>query len=99
MFDRSDYKDNVHWFQALEGPAFIFNIHVMGIDSDNTRAHRPDLHRPQRREAQRRPDSARGASITTRSTSCTGSLLTIAGQFTYVFGFRNDYLPNFACNP
>ncbi len=30
----SDYKDNVHWFQSLEGPAFIFNIHVMGINSD-----------------------------------------------------------------
>jgi len=32
----SDYKDNVHWFQALEGPGFIFNIHVMGIDPENT---------------------------------------------------------------
>ena len=32
----SDYKDNVHWFQALEEPAFIFNIHVMGINSDIT---------------------------------------------------------------
>ncbi len=32
----SDYKDNVHWFQALEGPAFIFNIHVMGINADKT---------------------------------------------------------------
>ena len=32
----SDVKDNVHWFQALEGPAFIFNIHVMGINPDST---------------------------------------------------------------
>ena len=31
----SDYKDNVHWFQALDEPAFIFNIHVMGINADN----------------------------------------------------------------
>ena len=31
----SDYKDNVHWFKALDEPAFIFNIHVMGIDPDN----------------------------------------------------------------
>jgi hypothetical protein len=27
----SDYKDNVHWFQAITEPAFIFNLHVMGI--------------------------------------------------------------------
>jgi hypothetical protein len=27
----SDYKDNVHWFQAVTGPAFIFNIHVLNI--------------------------------------------------------------------
>jgi hypothetical protein len=31
----SDYKDNVHWFLALDEPAFIFNIHVMGINPDN----------------------------------------------------------------
>jgi hypothetical protein len=31
----SDDKDNVHWFQALDEPAFIFNIHVMGINPDN----------------------------------------------------------------
>lgn len=28
----SDEKDNVHWFQALSEPAFIFNIHVTGIN-------------------------------------------------------------------
>lgn len=28
----SDYKDNVHWFQALSEPAFIFNIHVDNIN-------------------------------------------------------------------
>jgi hypothetical protein len=27
----SDYKDNVHWFQALSETAFIFNIHVMDV--------------------------------------------------------------------
>jgi hypothetical protein len=31
----SDFKDNVHWFQSLSEPAFIFNIHVMGINPDN----------------------------------------------------------------
>ncbi len=30
----SDFKDNIHWFQALEEPAFIFNIHVSGINPD-----------------------------------------------------------------
>lgn len=28
----SDFKDNVHWFQAMSEPAFIFNIHVDGIN-------------------------------------------------------------------
>jgi hypothetical protein len=32
----SDFKDNVHWFQALSGPAFIFNIHVTGVNPDNS---------------------------------------------------------------
>jgi hypothetical protein len=27
----SDHKDNIHWFQALNEPAFIFNIHVTDI--------------------------------------------------------------------
>jgi hypothetical protein len=27
----SDYKDNVHWFQAITEPAFIFNLHVMDV--------------------------------------------------------------------
>jgi len=27
----SDAKDNVHWFKALDEPAFIFNIHVLGL--------------------------------------------------------------------
>jgi len=27
----SDYKDNVHWFQAISGPAYLFNIHVFGV--------------------------------------------------------------------
>ena len=25
----SDFKDNIHWFKALDEPAFIFNIHVL----------------------------------------------------------------------
>jgi hypothetical protein len=28
----SDFKDNVHWFQAITEPSFIFNIHVMGVN-------------------------------------------------------------------
>jgi hypothetical protein len=28
----SDFKDNVHWFQATSDRAFIFNIHVLGVD-------------------------------------------------------------------
>jgi hypothetical protein len=27
----SDYKDNIHWFQALTEPAYIFNIHVYHV--------------------------------------------------------------------
>jgi hypothetical protein len=27
----SDYKDNIHWFQAASETAFIFNIHVMDV--------------------------------------------------------------------
>jgi hypothetical protein len=34
----SDFKDNIHWFQALDGPAYIFNIHVLGVDSSNQEA-------------------------------------------------------------
>jgi hypothetical protein len=28
----SDYKDNIHWFQAISQTAFIFNIHVMDVN-------------------------------------------------------------------
>ena len=28
----SDYTDNVHWFQAITEPAFIFNLHVMDLN-------------------------------------------------------------------
>ena len=28
----SDVKDNVHWFKAEDEPAFIFNIHVFGLN-------------------------------------------------------------------
>jgi hypothetical protein len=31
----SDHRDNVHWFTAEGGPAFIFNIHVTGTDPGN----------------------------------------------------------------
>lgn len=32
----SDYKDNVHWFQALSDTAFIFNLHVMDVKKPGT---------------------------------------------------------------
>jgi hypothetical protein len=32
----SDYKDNVHWFQALSEPAFIFNLHVLDVKPGST---------------------------------------------------------------
>ena len=28
----SDYKDNVHWFKALTGPAYIFNLHILDVN-------------------------------------------------------------------
>ncbi|MEX2120918.1 MAG: hypothetical protein WD847_15110 [Pirellulales bacterium] len=31
----SDYKDNIHWFQAITEPSFIFNIHVNEVNRDN----------------------------------------------------------------
>lgn len=34
----SDFKDNIHWFQATGGTGFIFNIHVMGIVANDTEA-------------------------------------------------------------
>lgn len=30
----SDHKDNVHWFEATTDTAFIFNIHVLNLPSD-----------------------------------------------------------------
>jgi hypothetical protein len=32
----SDYKDNVHWFTAKTGPAFILNVHVLDVKRDGT---------------------------------------------------------------
>jgi hypothetical protein len=32
----SDYKDNVHWFQAITEPAFIFNLHVLNVNPEPT---------------------------------------------------------------
>jgi hypothetical protein len=32
----SDYKDNVHWFQAQSEQAFIFNLHVMDVRPGTT---------------------------------------------------------------
>ena len=34
----SDYKDNIHWFQATSDTAYIFNIHVMDVNPDGTAA-------------------------------------------------------------
>ncbi len=31
----SDHKDNVHWFKADSETAFIFNIHVMGYNTES----------------------------------------------------------------
>jgi hypothetical protein len=28
----SDFKDNIHWFKAIDASAFIFNIHVLGVN-------------------------------------------------------------------
>ncbi len=28
----SDFKDNIHWFKAITEPAFIFNIHIVGLN-------------------------------------------------------------------
>lgn len=33
----SDVKDNVHWFKAEDEPAFIFNIHVLGLNPGSGR--------------------------------------------------------------
>ncbi len=33
----SDYRDNVHWFKATSDRAFIFNIHVLGVDPDDNK--------------------------------------------------------------
>jgi hypothetical protein len=32
----SDHKDNIHWFTAESDTAFIFNVHVIGINPENT---------------------------------------------------------------
>jgi hypothetical protein len=34
----SDHKDNVHWFKADSETAFIFNIHVMGYNSESKKS-------------------------------------------------------------
>lgn len=31
----SDYKDNIHWFQAKTEPAYIFNLHVLNVRPGN----------------------------------------------------------------
>jgi hypothetical protein len=33
----SDFKDNVHWFQATSETAFIFNIHIGGVNPGSGR--------------------------------------------------------------
>jgi len=34
----SDHKDNVHWFKASSETGFVFNIHVMGYNPENTKS-------------------------------------------------------------
>jgi len=36
----SDFKDNVHWFEAVSEPAFIFNIHALNVGNDEKRTGR-----------------------------------------------------------
>lgn len=36
----SDFKDNIHWFKATSETAFIFNIHVLNVNSDIKRGGR-----------------------------------------------------------
>jgi hypothetical protein len=36
----SDHKDNVHWFQAASDHAFIFNVHIMGYNTDSKKVPR-----------------------------------------------------------
>jgi hypothetical protein len=33
----SDYKDNVHWFNALSDTAFVFNLHVLDVTPGSKR--------------------------------------------------------------
>lgn len=33
----SDHKDNVHWFAAESETGFIFNIHILGYNPENTK--------------------------------------------------------------
>lgn len=32
----TDFKDNIHWFKATSGTAFIYNIHVDNVDPNNS---------------------------------------------------------------
>jgi hypothetical protein len=34
----SDFKDNIHWFQAKSETGFIFNLHILGVDPSNPEA-------------------------------------------------------------
>ncbi len=36
----SDHKDNIHWFQATSETAFIFNIHVLNVNTEITKGGR-----------------------------------------------------------
>ena len=36
----TDYNDNIHWFKAENEPAFIFNIHVIGLGENKKRTGR-----------------------------------------------------------
>ena len=46
----SDYKDNVHWFQAITEPAYIFNIHVLNVRPESQLPNRSHLSQPGRRK-------------------------------------------------
>lgn len=33
----SDHKDNVHWFKATSETGYVFNIHILGYNPENTK--------------------------------------------------------------
>ena len=55
----SDYKDNVHWFQALTRAGVYLQSARAGREARHHAAHGPRLRRPAGRSRVRRPDPHR----------------------------------------